>query len=139
MADVHPAVLASMNSAKHASAGDKESWLALFAEDAFLADPVGPSPLDKDGRGYQGKSAIEGFWDKVISKANMNIEASQRIRCANNCAAVLQVTNDLGGGKKTVVDMIGIYQVNDAGKLQSLKVYWDFDALAAQLKELGLM
>ena len=39
----HPAVLASQNSAQHAMAGDKEAWLSLFAEDAFLQDPVGPS------------------------------------------------------------------------------------------------
>ena len=36
----HPAVLASIHSAKFASAGDKQSWLSLFADDAFLADPA---------------------------------------------------------------------------------------------------
>ena len=133
----HPAVLASRNSAQHAMAGDKQAWLSLFAEDALLQDPVGPSPLDPEGKGHQGKAAIERFWDNVIAKANLTFEAPQRIACANTCAAVLRITNDLGGGKKTVVDMIGIYEVNEDGKLSSLRVYWDWDQLALQLKELG--
>lgn len=134
----HPAVLASQSSAKYAMAGNKEAWLSLFADDAFLQDPVGPSPFDPEGKGHQGRAAVERFWDKVIGKANLTIEASQRIACANTCAAVLHVTNDLGGGKKTLVNMVGIYEVNEDGKLASLRVYWDWDELVAQLKALGL-
>ena len=138
MSEVHPAVTASENSAKFAMAKDKEAWLALFAEDAFLADPVGKSMLDPEGQGHQGKAAIERFWDNVIAKADLTLVASQRIACDDTCVAVLQATNDLGNGIKTVVDMVGLYQVNEAGKLRSLKVYWDFDKLMAQLKELGV-
>lgn len=137
MSDRHPAVVASESSAKYAMAKDKEAWLALFAEDAFLADPVGPSMFDPEGKGHSGKAAIERFWDNVIARSNLTIEASQRIPCADSCAAVLKATNELGPGKKTVVDMIGIYQVNDEGKLISLKVYWSWGALMAQLKEIG--
>jgi steroid delta-isomerase len=137
MSKAHPAVTASENSAKFAMAKDKESWLGLFAEDAFLADPVGKSMLDPEGNGHKGKAAIERFWDNVISKANTTLVASQRIACDNTCVAVLQATNDLGG-VKTVVDMVGLYEVNEDGKLNSLKVYWDFAKLIAQLKELGV-
>ena len=137
MSKAHPAVTASENSAKFAMAKDKESWLGLFAEDAFLADPVGKSMLDPDGKGHQGKAAIERFWDNVIAKANLTLVASQRIPCDNTCVAVLQVTNDLGG-IKTVVNMVGLYEVNEDGKLNSLKVYWDFSELTAQLKEHGI-
>ncbi len=137
MSKAHPAVTASENSAKFAMAKDKESWLGLFAEDAFLADPVGKSMLDPDGKGHQGKAAIERFWDNVIAKANLTLVASQRIPCDNTCVAVLQATNDLGG-IKTVIDMVGLYEVNENGKLSSLKVYWDFSELMAQLKEHGI-
>lgn len=137
MSKAHPAVTASENSAKFAMVKDKESWLGLFAEDAFLADPVGKSMLDPDGKGHQGKAAIERFWDNVIAKANLTLVASQRIPCDNTCVAVLQATNDLGG-IKTVVNMVGLYEVNEDGKLSSLKVYWDFSELTAQLKEHGI-
>lgn len=138
MSETHPAVTASERSAKFAMAKDKESWLGLFAEDAFLADPVGKSMLDPEGNGHQGKPAIERFWDNVIAKANMTIVASQRIACDNTCVAVLRATNDLGGGVKTVIDMVGLYEVNGDGKLSSLRVYWDFSKLMAQLKGLGV-
>ncbi len=138
MSKAHPAVTASESSAKFAMAKDKESWLGLFAEDAFLADPVGKSMLDPEGKGHRGKEAIARFWDKVIAKANLTLDASQRIACDNTCVAVLRATNDLGGGIVTVVDMVGLYEVNEDGKLSSLKVYWDFDKLLAQLKEQGI-
>lgn len=138
MSKAHPAVTASENSAKFAMAKDKELWLGLFAEDALLADPVGKSMLDPEGNGHRGKEAIERFWDNVIAKANLTLVASQRIACDNTCVAVLQATNDLGSGIETVVDMVGLYEVNQDGKLSSLKVYWDFNKLLAQLKELGI-
>lgn len=138
MSEIHPALAASMNSAKFAMARDKESWLALFADDAYLADPVGPSPFDPKGEGYVGKANVERFWKNAIARSNLTIEAIQRIPCGNACAAVLKVTNDLGGGKKTIVDMIGIYEVNAEGKIQSMKVYWSWDELAKQLEELGI-
>ena len=139
MTHEHAAVRASEESAKHATAGDKASWLSLFAEDAFLQDPVGTSPLDPEGRGYSGKKDIERFWDHVIARAKLKIVASQRIACANTCAAVLQVTNDMGDGKHTVVDMVGIYEVDDQGKLSSLKVYWDWNQLVSQLQDLAVI
>ena len=138
MSDTHPAVLASENSAKFTMAGDRESWLALFAEDAFLANPVGKSPFDPKGEGFRGRADIKRFWDTVVAKANPTIVASQRIACDNRCAAVLQLTNDFGGGMKTTIDQVAIYEVNDDGKLISMKVYWDWDGLLAQIKELGL-
>jgi len=33
----------------------KEDWLALFAEDAIVEDPVGTSMFDPDGTGHRGK------------------------------------------------------------------------------------
>lgn len=134
----HPAVRASQDSARHAMAGNREAWLSLFADGALLQDPVGPSGFDPRGEGYRGKRAIGRFWDDAIGKANLTIQASQRIACANYCAAVLHVTNDLGDGRKTKVDMVGIYEVNQDGKIASLRVYWDWDDLVAQLEALGV-
>ena len=48
-------------------AGDRDGWLALFAEDGVVEDPVGVSPLDPTGLGRRGKAAIAKFWDDVIS------------------------------------------------------------------------
>lgn len=45
---------------------DREAWLALWADDAVVEDPIGVSPLDPEGHGHRGKEAIGRFWDEVI-------------------------------------------------------------------------
>ena len=137
MSEKHPALVASESSAEFAMTKNREGWLGLFAEDAFLADPVGKSILDPEGQGHRGRTAIARFWDSVIANANLTLEASQRIVCDNTCVAVLKATNELAGGIKTTVDMVGLYEVRNDGKLTSLKVYWDFNQLTAQLQPQG--
>lgn len=138
MSDTHPAVLARENSAKFTMAGDRESWLDLFAEDAFLANPVGRSPFDPKGEGFRGKAGLKRYWDTVFARAKLTIVATQQLVSDNTCAVVLRTTSDFGDGATTTMDQIGIYEVNDDGKLVSVKVYWDWDALLAQVKELEL-
>ena len=138
MSDTHPAVLARENSNKFTMAGDRESWLDLFAEDAFLSNPVGRSPFDPKGEGFRGKAGLKRYWDTVLGRTKLTIVATQQLVSDNTCACVLRTTSDFGGGATTTMDQIGIYEVNEDGKLVSVKVYWDWDALLAQVKELGL-
>jgi hypothetical protein len=136
---IHPAVQANMNSIKYAMAGNKEAWLALYADNAVLADPVGASPFDPSGAGHCGKAAIEAFWDAVIGPAKLVLTAHKRCPSgASACAVPITAVNDLGNGIKTTIDMIAVYEVNDAGKITSMKAYWSWDSMASQLKELGL-
>jgi steroid delta-isomerase len=62
----HPARDASLASMRAIEAGDKAAWLALFADDAVVEDPIGPSPFSPDGSGQRGRDAIEAFYDSVI-------------------------------------------------------------------------
>ena len=40
------------------AAGRKDEWLALFTPDAVVEDPVGPSPLDPEGKGHHGHDGM---------------------------------------------------------------------------------
>ena len=40
---------------------DRDGWLSLFAEDAVVEDPIGPSMLDPEGLGHRGKEAISAL------------------------------------------------------------------------------
>ena len=55
----HPARRISQASYSAVVVKDKERWLSLFADDARLEDPVGPSFFDPEGHGHQGKAAID--------------------------------------------------------------------------------
>jgi ketosteroid isomerase-like protein len=130
----HPAVKANILSTELASIGDKTAWLALYAEDAILKDPVGMSMLEPSGEGHRGKAAIESFWDTVIGPSNIKLEVKQRIISgSHDCAVFQQVSNDMGNGKITVVDMIATYKVNDQGLIVEMHAYWNFDNLMAQM------
>lgn len=130
----HPAIRANIASTTLASQGDKQGWLALYADDALLKDPVGISPLEPTGEGHKGKAAIEAFWDTVIGPSNISLNVKQRIISGpRHCAVVQEVINDMGNGTTTQVDMIATYEVNEEGLITDMCAYWDFDALMAQM------
>jgi steroid Delta-isomerase len=41
--------------------------LAVYAEDAVLEDPVGPSMFDPTGAGHHGHQGLTAFWEKAIA------------------------------------------------------------------------
>ena len=52
----HLAIQANIQSVTLAMKGDREGWLALYADDAVVKDPVGKSPFDAVGDGHRGKA-----------------------------------------------------------------------------------
>ena len=126
MSDVlnHPAAKANLNSVTLAMKGDKEGWLALYADDAVVQDPVGVSPFDATGEGHKGKAAITKFWDMVIGPSRLTINVHKRIPSgAKACAVHQTITNDLGKGRKTAwirIDSADHLDTADAGEMVEL-------------------
>lgn len=71
---VTPALTAARDAMAAVSAGDRDTWLGLYDDDAVLEDPVGGSPLDPEGRGLRGKDALAGFWDLVVGPNDFEFE-----------------------------------------------------------------
>ncbi len=67
MSTESPVHLAGKRSREAVTARDKAAWLEVFADDAVVADPVGPSHFDPEGNGHHGRDAISAFWDKAIA------------------------------------------------------------------------
>ena len=129
------ALAAHKKSIAYATAGNRQGWIDLFADDAVIHDPVGPSPHDPEGAGFRGKARIAWFWDTMMGPslvvvAHKRIEVGERI-----CAVLMTATNQ--APVKSAVEMISVYETNEAGKLISLNVYWDIKAVAQQLAELA--
>jgi hypothetical protein len=112
-------------------AGDKDSWLALFADDAYVQDPIGPSAFDPEGKGHHGKAAIEAFYDTVIASAEaISFEIQQSYLCGDEVADVGIIRTTLAGGThQAVVHGVYTYKSNGAGKLAWLRAFWEMDAL----------
>ena len=62
----HPARSASQRSYSAVAKGDLAEWLTVYAEDAVLEDPVGPSMFDPEGKGHHGHEGISAFWKLAI-------------------------------------------------------------------------
>jgi len=121
----HPARLASQRSMAAVTAGDRDGWLSLFAEDAVLEDPIGPSSFDPDGAGHHGREAIAAFWDDVISMGRVEFDVRESYACGNEVANVGQITTTLPDGTRALVDGVYTYRVNDDGELVALRAFWE--------------
>jgi steroid Delta-isomerase len=71
------------------AAKDRSAWLGLFAPDAVVEDPVGPSPPDPAGAGHHGAAAIAAFYDAVIGPAErIAFEIERSYLCGDEIADV---------------------------------------------------
>jgi steroid delta-isomerase len=112
-------------------ARDRETWLNLFADDAFVQDPIGPSAFDPEGTGHHGRAAIAAFYDTVIAPSEaITFEIEQSYLCGDEVADVGTIRTVIAGGThEAVVRGVYTYRSNGAGKLASLRAFWEFDAL----------
>jgi ketosteroid isomerase-like protein len=110
-----------------ASAKDRGTWLGLFADDAVVEDPVGPSPLDPAGRGHRGAAAIAAFYDNVIGRVDrMAFEIERSYLCGDEIADVGAITMTLPGGQTHVVRGVFTYRGDGAGRIVALRAFWEF-------------
>jgi len=112
-------------------AKDKETWLGLFADDAVVQDPIGPSPFDPDGTGHRGKEAISLFYDTVIaSSESITFDITESYLCGDEVADVGVIRTTLAGGThQAIVHGVYTYRTDGNGKLAALRAFWEFDAL----------
>lgn len=123
----HPARAVSLRSMTAVEAQDREGWLALFADDGVVADPVGPSPFDPEGKGHHGPAAIAAFYDSVIARGRISFDVRESFVAGDECANVGTITTTFPDGSAVAVDLVSVYTADDAGRLRSLRAYWELD------------
>jgi steroid Delta-isomerase len=108
---------------------DRAGWLGLFAADAVVQDPIGPSPFDPAGDGHHGLEAIAAFYDAVIAPNELiTFEIENSYLCGNEVADVGIIRTVLPGGNHVaVVRGVYTYRCNAAGQLVALRAFWEFD------------
>lgn len=131
MNEEHPALVASRNSWHCVQTHDKQAWLDLMADDVCIEDPIGVAPTNPDGKGVRGKAAVAEFYEKNIAPNQLSITCHQSyLSSADNQAAhVLTLTSAFDNGVRSHVTGVFTYRLNDAGKLVSLRGYWNMDAM----------
>jgi steroid delta-isomerase len=127
--DDRSARAASLRSRAFVQAGDRAGWLGIFAEGAVVQDPVGPSFLDEAGEGHHGVEGIGRFWDEVISKNPVRMDIIGSHAGGDEVANYLTITTTFPDGSSVAGEMVAIYKVDPAGKVQSLRAFWEVDQL----------
>jgi len=101
------------------SANDKEGWLDLFADGAWIEDPVGTPRRT-------GRDEIAAFWDEVHG-----VPDSVELRplgittvIGNEGIFTMQALADVGG---TIfgIDIIDLMSFDDAGRITTMRAFFD--------------
>lgn len=132
----HPARNASLVSYDAVIGKDKQAWLANFAGDGWIEDPVGRSIFDPDGTGHHGADGRAHFWDITIATmARFVFEIHDSFAAGDECAntGVIHTTSPNGWTASTAG--VFVYKVNDEGKIISLRAYWEMDRVVASAKK----
>ncbi len=111
-------------------ARDRDGWLALFADDAIVEDPIGPSAFDPEGKGHRGADAIAAFYDNVIgANESIRFDIRQSFLCGDEIANVGVIRIIVAAGVVVEVDGVYTYRCSPDGKIAALRAYWETDAI----------
>ncbi|HZJ06193.1 MAG TPA: nuclear transport factor 2 family protein [Nocardioidaceae bacterium] len=130
----HPARRASQRSAATVARGVKDDWVALFAADGVVEDPVGPSVFDAEGKGHHGHEGIAAFWDVAIAGVRkFHFTITDSFANGDSCANVGTITTILQDGTRVDTEGVFVYRVDDAGLIKSMRAHWEFDRAMATI------
>ncbi|MCU1685798.1 MAG: ketosteroid isomerase [Amycolatopsis sp.] len=131
--------IAAWRSMDAVTRGAKDEWLALFAVDAVVEDPVGPSMFDTEGKGHRGVEAISAFWDATIAhvqRFDFEIRDSHASGDGTEVANVGTITTYLPGNYR--VDTVGVfvYRVGEDGLIRSMRAFWEPERAMATARQI---
>lgn len=110
------------------AAMNPEGWVENFAEDAVSYDPVGEPPSQV----HQGFREFIGQLQAVFQQLEATTED---IFVAGNEAAVKWTMRGVSKSGKTVTFAgITIFEINNDGKIQTTRAYWNPATMIAQLR-----
>jgi steroid delta-isomerase len=101
------------------TARDRDAYTGLFAEDAWIEDPVGTPRRE-------GRDAIGGFFDESSGMADaIELRQTGPVRvAAGECAFPMQARPEIGGATYCV-DIIDVMTFDDAGRITTMRAFWD--------------
>lgn len=136
MVSEHPARAMSQRSMDAVVARDKVAWLALWAQDGWVEDPIGVSFIDPTGLGHQGAEGRARFWDNNIgSTESIRFEIDNSFAAGNEVANVATIHITLPGGMTTRCEGVFVYRLDEVGKLLSLRAFWEMDRMMATMTQ----
>ena len=106
---------------------DEQAWVNTFAEDAVSYDPVGAPPT-------RGHEKLAEFFQTITAAFKEVGLTEDEVFIAGNGAAVKWSGRGISkSGSKVHFEGIDVFEVNEAGKIQTLHAYWNPAEMMKQL------
>jgi steroid delta-isomerase len=106
---------------------DERRWLATFAEDAAVHDPVGTIAAE-------GREGLREAWRVLSTPFERLIIAEQAAFYASSGAAVHWAARGTGTNQREVsFEGITVFEFTPDAKIQTLMAYWDPAAMMIEL------
>ncbi len=106
---------------------DEKAWLNTFVEDAVSHDPVGSTPIVGHAKLAEFFQSIAGAFREVGLTEN-------EVFIAGNGAAVKWTGQGISKqGKQVQFEGIDVFEINEDGKIQTVRAYWNPAEMVAQL------
>ena len=132
----HPARDAAFASMSAVVRGARDEWVALFAPDGVVEDPVGPSVFDPEGKGHHGHDGIAAFWDLAIAQADrIEFHIHDSFATGDQVANTGFIRTFLPDGSSMDAEGVFVYRVGEDGLLRSMRAFWEFDRAMATLRQ----
>ena len=106
---------------------DGEAWANTFAEDGNTQDPVGTPTIT-------GRAAIREFLESICKNFKSVGLTEDSVFVAGNGAAVKWTGHGTSStGKEVKFEGVDVFEVNEDGKIQTVRAYWNPAEMIAQL------
>lgn len=103
------------------SCHDKEGWLALWAEDAVLEDPVGVDT-------YRGLETLRStFWELIDALTPMKLWLERDvIVCGSEAIGILHGVVSREGVLRKVGPIVDHFTFDESGKIKMMRAFWKY-------------
>lgn len=107
---------------------DASAWVSTFAEEGVNYDPVGAPP-------NKGHAALRQFFEGIAGAFEQVGLFEDHVFINGNEAAVKWTGRGTGkNGRAVTFEGIDFFEINDAGKIQTVRAYWNPAAMMAELQ-----
>ena len=113
-----------------AGAHDRDGWLALFAPDGMIEDPVGSRP-------HAGRAQIERFYDTFIGPRDITFHRGLEVVAGATVVRDVTLEVRMGASVRMLIPAYLRYDLDDDLKIVALQAFWELPAMVWQFARTG--
>jgi steroid delta-isomerase len=102
--------------------GDVEGIVALYADDAWIEDPIG-SEL------FRGIDGIRKFYESSAGTIVMKLTGPVRVAGSEAATPLVVLIGPEGSADRKALDIISVMKFREDGKIESMRAFWSMDAM----------